>query len=190
MENFESVNPFRNDISRIADKLHASQYDKQGYPYILHVHAVGSSIGFIGDEAYAAGLLHDVIEDAGVSKNGVSVFVGDRVANAVDKVSRVDRSVSYNDFIESIVDVQSYSDSDFLSAEELENAGIDDYSLLVPLAAVVKIADNMHNSLGVRADGLSDSMKKRYSSAREKLMSVVPYEIYSKIQSHIESALF
>lgn len=70
-----------------ATALHHGQFRKGGRaPYIVHPLAVASLVGTYGgdeDQAIAA-LLHDAIEDCGVSKEALSLRYGDRVADMVD----------------------------------------------------------------------------------------------------------
>lgn len=59
-----------------ARKLHNGQFRKSGEPYIIHplimaCHAV--SLGVINDDIIATILLHDVVEDCGVSVNDLPV---------------------------------------------------------------------------------------------------------------------
>ena len=187
----EAQEKSKQNVLKIAMSAHRGQQDKQGEDYFLHVHAVGSSLEFLGPDAYSAGVLHDVIEDSEVNSYDLSVAgVPSRVINAVNRVSRLSSKVSYADFIENIVDVDSYDEHDFLNKSELKNAGVSS-DKKVPLAAVVKLADNLHNSVGLRGSSVPESMlKKRYLPARERLLSVVPVEIYNKIAMEMESRLF
>lgn len=70
-----------------AATLHASQLRKgSGHPYVAHLLSVSSLIwrdGGSEDEAIA-GLLHDAIEDQGVTKQQIAARYGDRVAHIVD----------------------------------------------------------------------------------------------------------
>jgi (p)ppGpp synthase/HD superfamily hydrolase len=51
----------------IASAAHASQVDKAGMPYVGHVRRVASYVDPANADAVVAALLHDVIEDAGIS---------------------------------------------------------------------------------------------------------------------------
>ena len=52
------------EARRIADKVHSSQTDKKGYPYIAHINDVAKRVQKLGDEYIIVALLHDAIEDA------------------------------------------------------------------------------------------------------------------------------
>jgi (p)ppGpp synthase/HD superfamily hydrolase len=51
----------------IASAAHASQVDKAGMPYVGHVRRVASYVDPSNADAVVAALLHDVIEDSGIT---------------------------------------------------------------------------------------------------------------------------
>jgi (p)ppGpp synthase/HD superfamily hydrolase len=51
----------------IAAQAHADQVDKAGMPYVGHVRRVASYVNPTNTDAVVAALLHDVIEDAGIT---------------------------------------------------------------------------------------------------------------------------
>jgi (p)ppGpp synthase/HD superfamily hydrolase len=59
-----------NKARRIADKVHSSQTDKKGYPYVAHINDVARRVQEFGDEYIIVALLHDAIEDAVDHKDG------------------------------------------------------------------------------------------------------------------------
>lgn len=75
------------DALRWAADLHAGQLRKgSGHPYVAHLLSVSALIwrdGGSEDEAIA-GLLHDAIEDQGVTKHAIAERYGNRVAHIVD----------------------------------------------------------------------------------------------------------
>ena len=48
----------------IAEKVHANQVDKKGYPYMSHVIDIANRVSHLGESYQIVGLLHDAIEDA------------------------------------------------------------------------------------------------------------------------------
>ena len=50
--------------SEIALKVHGSQVDKKGYPYMSHVSDIARRVSQLGEPYEIVGLLHDAIEDA------------------------------------------------------------------------------------------------------------------------------
>jgi (p)ppGpp synthase/HD superfamily hydrolase len=63
--------------------------DKQGKPYILHVIRVAMSVlPGSSENVLIAALMHDVVEDCGITVEALAVQFGPRIAAAVDKLSR------------------------------------------------------------------------------------------------------
>ena len=82
----------------IALEAYAGKRDKAGQPYILHPLRVMAKMS--GEEAMAAALLHDVIEDSIVSASILRQRgVLESVVSAVECLTRVEGE-SYGDFIE------------------------------------------------------------------------------------------
>ncbi|MGN0071941.1 MAG: HD domain-containing protein [Atopobiaceae bacterium] len=68
----------------LASSAHAAQCDKAGMPYIWHPLSVALALaGSEPDACVAAALLHDVVEDAGVTVDALRRQFGDEVADAV-----------------------------------------------------------------------------------------------------------
>ncbi|MEZ4406200.1 MAG: HD domain-containing protein [Polyangiales bacterium] len=68
-------------------------------PYVSHVAGVVAVLAGYGfdDEVQAAGALHDVIEDCGVTRDEIAQRFGDRVATLVDAVSEQDKSLPWEE---------------------------------------------------------------------------------------------
>jgi len=73
-----------------ADK-HAGQTRRSGEPYITHPLAVAEILTDLemNDATLAAGLLHDVVEDCGVSRDELAKEFGDEIADLVDGVTKL-----------------------------------------------------------------------------------------------------
>ena len=69
-----------------ASECHAGQTDKGGHPYILHPLRVMLSLE--DEERRIAALLHDTVEDCGVSLSLIRERFGDPVAEAVDALTK------------------------------------------------------------------------------------------------------
>ncbi len=71
-------------------RCHAGQVDKGGCSYIFHVICVADAIACrgLGDDATVAAVLHDVVEDCGVSLDVLRSRFGDGVADIVSVISR------------------------------------------------------------------------------------------------------
>jgi len=77
---------------------HAGQTDKAGRPYILHCLRVMFLLVEHGDDAACIGVLHDVVEDCGVSIEEIRQRFGDTVAGGVDALTRREGE-TYDEFI-------------------------------------------------------------------------------------------
>ena len=76
----------------MAERCHDGQTRKDGQPYVIHVVSVAyilEKLNFDSDTICAA-LLHDVIEDCGVTVKEIEEQFGEVVANIVDAVSAIE----------------------------------------------------------------------------------------------------
>jgi len=73
--------------------------DRPPVPYMSHIAGVALLLAREGfdDEVVAAGALHDVVEDCGVSAAEIAARYGERVAKLVTLVSEEDRSLPWED---------------------------------------------------------------------------------------------
>ncbi|HEY1635851.1 MAG TPA: bifunctional (p)ppGpp synthetase/guanosine-3',5'-bis(diphosphate) 3'-pyrophosphohydrolase [Acidimicrobiales bacterium] len=78
---------------RVAERAHVDQVRNSGEPYINHPLAVATVVAELGldDVTIAAALLHDAVEDTGLSLDSVSEDFGPVVAAIVDGVTKLDR---------------------------------------------------------------------------------------------------
>ena len=78
---------------QMAKKAHAGTRRKSGEPYIFHPLAVAliavKEVG-LGPTAVICALLHDVVEDTDITVEELRVLFGDRVANIVDGVTKIE----------------------------------------------------------------------------------------------------
>ncbi len=77
----------------LADGAHRGQMRRSGDPYIQHPLAVATILADLGldDVTLAAALLHDAVEDTGVSLDDIAKDFGAEVAAIVDGVTKLDR---------------------------------------------------------------------------------------------------
>jgi GTP pyrophosphokinase len=77
----------------IAEAAHRGQMRRSGDPYIQHPLAVATILADLGldDVTLAAALLHDAVEDTGVSLDDIVKDFGPEVAAIVDGVTKLDR---------------------------------------------------------------------------------------------------
>jgi len=125
------------DVSRIeaayrfAAEAHSGQMRKSGELYIVHPIAVASVIAdwHLDAQALCAALLHDVVEDAFISKAEIAERFGQPAAELVDSLSKLDKF-------------------QFRSREEAQAANF--YKMLLAMSSdlrviLIKLADRLHN---------------------------------------------
>ena len=74
-----------------AELHHKEQFRKSGEPYIIHLVNVAYILATlrVGPRTVTAGLLHDVIEDCGISKDRIAKDFDDEVATLVESVTKI-----------------------------------------------------------------------------------------------------
>jgi GTP diphosphokinase / guanosine-3',5'-bis(diphosphate) 3'-diphosphatase len=114
-----------------ADEAHLGQYRHSGEPYITHPLAVAEICAQwkLGKIAICSALLHDVIEDQGISKQKIIDHFGEDIANVVDGLTKLTH-----------IEFNSKEDASAANFEHFLNSSIKDYRVLL-----VKIADRLHN---------------------------------------------
>jgi GTP pyrophosphokinase len=146
---------------KVSDAAHLGQFRKSGEPYITHPIAVAELLADwkLDAAAIQAALLHDVLEDSGISKQELTEKFGATVAELVDGVSKLDRL--------------RFDSSEQQQAESFRK-------MLLAMARdvrviLIKLADRLHN---VRT---LDAMvaEKRHRIARETL------DIYAPIANRL-----
>jgi guanosine-3',5'-bis(diphosphate) 3'-pyrophosphohydrolase len=127
-----------------AEQAHEGQYRRTGDPYIAHPLAVGLILADMRMDAPSimAGLLHDVIEDTGVSKEDISRQFGDAVANLVDGVSKI-----------GAIKFESRAEAQAENFRKMVLAMTKDIRVIL-----VKLADRLHN---MRTLGVLHPQKRR-----------------------------
>lgn len=139
-----------------AKAAHRGQVRKSGEAYIHHPLEVATVVAVMAldDQAVAAALLHDAVEDTGVTLEDVAVEFGPDVAGLVDGVTKLDRV-------------------EFASREEQQAASV--RKMLVAMAGdmrilLIKLADRLHNMRTIA--GLSQA--KQFRIAQETLDIYAP----------------
>jgi len=155
------------DISQLqtayhfSEAAHQGQFRQSGEPYITHPLAVANILAqwHLDSQALTAALLHDVMEDAAITKTEISRTFGKPVAELVDGVSKLDR----------------------IEFETQERAQAENFrKMLLAMARdvrviLIKLADRLHNMRTLEA---VDPHKRR-RIARETL------EIYAPIANRL-----
>ncbi len=140
-----------------AEQAHTGQFRRSGEPYITHPLAVANILAsmHMGYQSLIAAMLHDVIEDTGISKEAISEQFGDTIADLVDGVSKLAK-----------IDYESQAEKQAKNFQKMAMAMAHDLRVIV-----IKLADRLHN---IRTLGPLAPAKKR-RIAKETL------EIYAPI---------
>ncbi|MBT2567437.1 phosphohydrolase [Arthrobacter sp. ISL-85] len=151
----------------LAEVAHNRQKDKLKRPYREHVLAVGDALADFDDEIRIAGYLHDIAEDTPMTRQALlEMGVPER---SVDIIERVTNRLHSNpdDYLSGIHEIAQDHD-----------------------AALVKIADNAHNSLPERVQALAEKWPDKppvtkYPDARPVLYAAVEVEEIRKILARV-----
>ena len=155
------------EVDKIADAFvfsraaHEGQFRSSGDPYISHPLAVAQSLAewHMDAQALCAALLHDVMEDTGVSKEELAQRFGQVTADLVDGVSKLEK-----------VENQSWQEAQAENFRKMLLAMARDVRVIL-----IKLSDRLHNLNTL--DALRPDKRRRV--ARETL------EIYAPIANRL-----
>jgi GTP pyrophosphokinase len=144
-----------------SETAHQGQFRKTGDPYISHPIAVANILAqwHLDPQALTAALLHDVMEDAHVSKDEISKRFGKPVAELVDGLSKLDK-----------IEFQSQEQAQAENFRKMLLAMARDVRVIL-----IKLADRLHN---MRTLNVMQAEKRR-RIARETM------EIYAPIANRL-----
>ena len=110
---------------------HEGQFRRSGEPYITHPIAVATIVAELGldEQTVAAALLHDAVEDTGLTLETIEETFGEGVARVVDGVTKLDR-LQFN----------SKEAQQAATIRKMLVAMADDWRVLL-----IKLADRLHN---------------------------------------------
>jgi guanosine-3',5'-bis(diphosphate) 3'-pyrophosphohydrolase len=116
---------------RTALAAHEGQFRRSGEPYITHPVAVATIVAELGLDAQtvAGALLHDAVEDTGLTLESIRTTFGDGVTRVVDGVTKLDR-LQFN----------SKEAQQAATIRKMLVAMADDWRVLL-----IKLADRLHN---------------------------------------------
>lgn len=114
-----------------AFKAHDGQFRISGDPYIVHPMAVAKELSKweVDIETLQAGLLHDVLEDTGKTKDQLKNEFGVNIAEIVDGLSKLEK-----------IDSNNYREHQAENFKKMILAMVRDLRVLV-----IKLADRLHN---------------------------------------------
>jgi GTP diphosphokinase / guanosine-3',5'-bis(diphosphate) 3'-diphosphatase len=141
---------------RFSEFAHHGQFRQSGDPYISHPVAVAQILAHwhLDGQALTAALLHDVMEDSGVTKREITDRFGKHVADLVDGVSKLDR-----------LEFQTHEQAQAENFRKMLLAMARDVRVIL-----IKLADRLHN---MRTLQVMQS-EKRQRIARETLDIFAP----------------
>ena len=140
----------------VADRWHGGQTRKSGAPYITHPLAVAILLAEIGMDTttLVAALLHDTVEDTGLTIGEVKAEFGAEVAVLVDGVTKLDGS-RWGDHAEA----ETFRKMIVAASIDLR-------------VLVIKLADRVHN---LRTLAFHPKREKRERIARASMELLVPF---------------
>jgi guanosine-3',5'-bis(diphosphate) 3'-pyrophosphohydrolase len=144
-----------------AEQAHDGQFRRSGDAYVTHPLAVAGILSemHMDPQSLVAAMLHDVIEDTGISKAAVKSQFGDAIAEMVDGVSKLNK-----------ITFSSHAEMQAENFQKMALAMAKDIRVIL-----VKLADRLHNMRTL--DVLSPEKRRRV--ARETL------DIYAPIANRL-----
>jgi GTP pyrophosphokinase len=138
----------------VAERCHSGQRRKSGDPYITHPLAVATILAELGLDTttLVAALLHDTVEDTGYSLDDLAADFGDKVAQLVDGVTKLDKVVLGN-----AAEAETIRKMIIAMARD-------------PRVLVIKVSDRLHNMRTMRFLPPEKQVRK----ARETLEVIAP----------------
>lgn len=133
------------DAYRFSDAAHKGQVRRSGEPYISHPVAVACILAemHLDTPTLLAALLHDVVEDTGITKQEIGDQFGKQVAELVDGLSKLDK-----------IEFQSATQAQAENFRKMLLAMAQDVRVIL-----VKLADRLHNMQTL--DVMSPEKRKR-----------------------------
>jgi guanosine-3',5'-bis(diphosphate) 3'-pyrophosphohydrolase len=144
-----------------AEQAHDGQYRRTGEEYVTHPLAVAQILRkmHMDHQSLIAAMLHDVIEDTGITRNAIESQFGETVANLVDGVSKLNQ-----------IEFSTHAEAQAENFQKMALAMAKDIRVIL-----VKMADRLHNMRTLEV--LPPEKQKRI--ARETL------EIYAPIANRL-----
>ncbi|MFT4672706.1 MAG: guanosine-3',5'-bis(diphosphate) 3'-pyrophosphohydrolase [Pseudohongiellaceae bacterium] len=144
-----------------AEQAHEGQFRRSGEAYVTHPLAVASILSemHMDPQSLMAAMLHDVIEDTGITKTAIKAQFGNTVADLVDGVSKLNK-----------IKFSSRAEAQAENFQKMAMAMAKDLRVVL-----VKIADRLHNMRTLS----SLTPDKRRRIARETL------DIYAPIANRL-----
>lgn len=146
-----------------AEQAHDGQFRRSGEPYITHPLAVAHILSTIhmDHQSLVAALLHDVIEDTGITKKALAEQFGKDVAELVDGVSKLTKFESES---------QSQAEKQAENFQKMALAMARDIRVIL-----VKLADRLHNMRTLNA--LNPDKKRRIAKETIEIYAPIAHRL-------------
>ncbi len=147
---------------QLAKQAHNGQVRKDGTPFFSHPLATAENLAkwHLDEASLAAGLLHDVVEDTGITLQDIKRDFGTEVAFLVDGVTKLKRL--------------KYQESPAMTA--IENMRKLIFALSEDLRVIfIKLADRLHNMRTL--DALSKEKQKRIALETSEVYAPIAYRL-------------
>ena len=145
---------------KFAQKAHEGQRRKTNEPYFVHPKATAETLlnWRLDEPSVVAGLLHDVVEDTGITLEDVRKNFGDEVAFLVDGVTKIGR-IKYRG---AEMKIENLRKMIFALSEDLR-------------VVFIKLADRLHNMQTLNA--LPPQKQKRIALETEEIYAPIAYRL-------------
>ncbi|NLC96453.1 MAG: bifunctional (p)ppGpp synthetase/guanosine-3',5'-bis(diphosphate) 3'-pyrophosphohydrolase [Erysipelotrichaceae bacterium] len=158
-----------------ANEHHAGQFRRSGEPYIIHLWNVGYILATlrVGPKTICAGLLHDVIEDCGVSKEQLTLDFDAEIAELVESVTKI-------------------GNIKFKDAKEYQAAN--HRKIFIAMAKdvrviIIKLVDRLHNMRTLQH--MSEDKQKRIANETLDVYAPIAHRLgISEIKNELEDLSF
>ncbi len=146
---------------RFSDEAHLGQFRQSGEPYISHPVAVAEICASwkLDVHAIMAALLHDTIEDQGVSRIELSEKFGLQVADLVDGLSKLDK-----------IEFQSREEAQAENFRKMLLAMAKDVRVIL-----IKLADRLHNMRTLGA--VSNDKRRRIAKETMEIFAPIAHRL-------------
>ena len=157
-KNNDNPTEFIEKAYSFAKTAHKDQVRKDGKPYISHPVAVALILAKLGfnEDVVSAALLHDVVEDCGITLDDLKIEFNANVAELVDCVSAIDKEK----FVFDKDDLYESLDFEKQSIEEQSFKKLIAIGKKNPLGFCIKFADRLHNLRTIEIFDYSKQLEK------------------------------
>ena len=163
--------PLIRECYKFSEDHHLGQFRESGEPYVYHTLATAVILTtvYADAETICAGLLHDVIEDTGVTKEQLEEKFGSEIANLVYGVTKISK-IHFSTENEALIEY--YKKIIVGMSEDVR-------------VIIIKLADRLHNMRTLWAK--SEEKQKKIASETLEILAPIAHHLgIHKIKSELE----